>query len=178
MLRAPLARAKRRIEALLERSPMREVILQPEMFQEVWLSEKVQLDWRNGKATIFGRGEAPHAYVAVDDVAEATVRAALADDPPRRLTFGGPEALTRNEVVRRFERATGRPIRVRRVPRWVLRAGSVALRRANPTQASLMGLAYAADVQGEPSSAAPLRELGIEPRAAGDYIDEIAGAGR
>jgi uncharacterized protein YbjT (DUF2867 family) len=83
MLVAPLPRAKQR----LEWSPMREVILRPEMFQEIWLSEIVQLDWRNGKATIFGRGETPHAYVAVDDVAETCVRTALA------------------------ERATGRPIR-------------------------------------------------------------------
>ena len=176
MRAAPFVRAKRRIEGRLARSPLREVIVQPEMFQEVWLSEAVQLDWRNGKATVFGRGETPHAYVAVDDVAEATVRLALADDPPRVVAFGGSEALTRNEVVRRFERA-GRPMKVRRVPRSALRAGAAALSRVNPVLASLLGMAWAADLQPAPLPAKPLRDLGIEPRAVGDYIDDIARAG-
>jgi NADH dehydrogenase len=177
MLVAPLPRAKQRIEQRLERSPMREVILRPEMFQEIWLSEIVQLDWRKGKATIFGRGETPHAYVAVDDVAETSVRTALAGDPPHLVEFGGPDCLTRNDVVRRFERATGRPIKVRRIPRFVLRAGCAALGRISPVQASVMGMAWAADVQKQPATPDALLALGIEPRPTGAYIDEVAGGG-
>ena len=174
LARAPLAAAKLATEVRLARSSMRTVIVRPEMFHEIWLTSVVGLDWANGKAQIFGKGETPNAYVAIDDVAEATVRLALDDDPPRELVAGGPEALTRKQVVDRFERTTGRPIKRRHVPRAMLRAGSVALRRVKPVQASLMALALEADVQEEPVPAAPLRELGIEPRPASVYIEQIA----
>ena len=171
---APLAAAKLATEELLARSSMREVIVRPEMFHEIWLTSVVGLDWEAGKAQIFGKGETPNAYVAVDDVAEATVRLALADDPPRELVAGGPEALTRKQVVERFERATGRPIKRRHIPRAMLRVGSAALRRLKPVQASLMALALEADLQEQPVPSGPLRGLGIEPRPASAYIDQVA----
>jgi uncharacterized protein YbjT (DUF2867 family) len=172
MAGVPLPEAKRATERRLERSAMREVIVRPEMFQEVWLSPAVGFAWRSGKVQIFGRGEAPHAYVAVADVAEAIVRLALAPEPPREVAFGGPEALTRKELVERFERA-GQPLRTRHVPRPVLRAGSAALRRVKPVQSSLMAMALDADRQTEPQSAQPLRDLGIDPRPVGAYVDEL-----
>ena len=173
MLVAPLPRAKQRIERRLDGSPMREVVLRPEMFQEIWLSELVKLDWRNAKATIFGRGDTRNAYVAVDDAAEATVRTALADDPPQLVEFGGPDPLTRKEVVSRFEQSLQRPMKVRHVPRPVLRAGCAALQRLAPVQASVMGMAWAADVQKVPASPAALHALGIEPRPTTTYIDSL-----
>lgn len=175
--RVPLPRAKRRTEELLERSSMRTTVIRPEMFQEVWLGPLVKLDWASGKALVFGRGETPHAYVAVDDVAEAAVRLALADDPPALIELGGPEALSRRDVIRRFEELSGRSMTVRHVPRGVLRTGSRVLARVNPIQASLLGMAYAADVQTRTLSAEPLRQLGIEPRPASAYIEQIARAG-
>jgi uncharacterized protein YbjT (DUF2867 family) len=36
--------------------------------------------------------------VAIDDVADAVARLALAPDPPALVEFGGPEALTRREA--------------------------------------------------------------------------------
>ena len=168
----PLAEAKRASEQRLTRSRMTGVIVRPEMFQEVWISELVGFDWRAGRVRIFGRGSAPHAYVATDDVAEATVRLALDSSDAHDVAFGGPQALTRREVVERFERA-GHPISARHVPRAVLRAGSLALHRIRPIPASLMAMALNADRQTRPLSAEPLRELGIEPRPVGAYIDEL-----
>jgi uncharacterized protein YbjT (DUF2867 family) len=168
----PLAEAKRATERRLERSPMTPVIVRPEMFQEIWISELVGFDWRNGRAQVFGHGDAPHAYVAADDVAEATVRLTLDATGRRGVAFGGPEALTRNEVVERFRRG-GRPMETRHVPRAALRAGSLALKRIKPVQASLMALALDADRRVAPLSAQPLRDLGIEPRPVGDYVDDL-----
>jgi uncharacterized protein YbjT (DUF2867 family) len=170
---APLAEAKRATEQRLARSRMTGVVVRPEMFQEVWISHRVGFDWRAGKVQIFGRGNAPHAYVATDDVAEATVRLALDYTDARDVAFGGPEALTRRQVVERFQRA-GHPISARHVPRSVMRAGSIALRRIRPIQASLMAMALNADRQTEALSAGPLRDLGIDPRPVGAYIDELA----
>jgi uncharacterized protein YbjT (DUF2867 family) len=169
---APLAHAKRATEQRLARSRMTAVIVRPDMFQEIWISELVGFDWRAGKVQIFGRGTAPHAYVATDDVAEATVRLALDTSGAQDVAFGGPEALTRRELVERFQRA-GVPISTRHVPRAAMRLGSVALRRLRPIQASLMAMALDADSQTEPLPAEPLRALGIEPRPVGDYIAEL-----
>ena len=174
LARAPLGAAKRATEERLARSQMRGVIVRPEMFQEIWLSSAVGLDWDAGKAQIFGKGETPNAYVAIDDVAEATVRVAVAADPPRELVLAGPEALTRTDVVDRFEQASGRKIKRRHVPRLILRAGSLVLRRVKPVQASLLALALEADLQPTRLSAEPLRALGIEPRPASAYLEVVA----
>jgi nucleoside-diphosphate-sugar epimerase len=75
---------------------------------------------------VFGRGETPVRYVASDDVVEAVVHYALADDPPRVVEFGGPDRLTRNQAVDVFEEVIGEPIRRRHVPRAALRVAAVA----------------------------------------------------
>ena len=175
-LKSPLGAAKRSTEERIARTSMRGVIVKPELFSEIWISKAVGFDWEEGKAQIFGRGETPNAYVAIDDVAEAVARLALDDDPPRDVAFGGPDPLTRKQVVRLVEQATGRSIKVRHVPRPMLRMGSVALRRLKPVQASLMALALHADT--EPSSSAQaLHDLGIEPRTVGSYIEELGRRG-
>jgi uncharacterized protein YbjT (DUF2867 family) len=145
------------------------VIVRPSGFQEVLLSPDAGLDWDNGKLTIFGRGEAPVPYIAVDDLAVAVARWALADDPPRRVEFGGPEAVSRNEVASLIERAAGRPMKRRRVPRSVLAAGNRILKRLKPELATVMGLSLMMD-DGANWDDRPLRDLGIEPRSASAYI--------
>jgi uncharacterized protein YbjT (DUF2867 family) len=173
MAGVPLPEAKRATEQRLSLSPMHEVVVRPDLFQEIWLSKLVQFDWASGKVLIFGKGEAPHAYISVADVADTTVRLAVHENPPREVAFGGPEALTRKQVVERFEGAMGRRIKRRHVPRLMLRAGSVALRRVRPVNASLMAMALDADERPQPLPAQPLRDLGIDPRPVGIYIDEL-----
>jgi uncharacterized protein YbjT (DUF2867 family) len=167
----PLGRAKLDVEERLRRSPLREVIVRPDAFQEVWLGPAVQLDWPNGKLTIYGRGEASSVYVAIDDVAEAVVALTLADDPPRFVEFGGPEALTRKQVADLIERAAGRPMKRRHVPRAALAVGSRLLGPIKPELASVMGLSLNVD-NGARWDDGPLRELGIDPKPASAYIAE------
>src|SRR5205085_12083500 len=45
----PLARAKKAVEARLRESPVRSVMVRPDMFQEIWLSPLSQLVWETGK---------------------------------------------------------------------------------------------------------------------------------
>lgn len=171
----PYGQAKLAVEARLLRSSLREVIVRPAAFQEVLLSPAAGLDWDNGKLTIFGRGEAPVRYVAVDDVAVAVACWTLADDPPRRVQFGGPEALGRNEVASLVEGAVGRPMKRRHVPRPVLAAGSRILKRLKPELATVMGLSLMMD-DGADWNDRPLRQLGIEPRPASAYIARTVGS--
>lgn len=169
----PLGKGKVATEQALSASPLREVILRPDLFQEIWLSPAAQFDWPNRKVVIFGKGETPSRYVATDDVAEAASKLVLADDPPRLVEFGGPEALTRKQAVTVFEQALGEPIRVRHVPRTALRIGSVALRRFQPAMASVMGGALALDLHPTTCTDEPLRQLGIAPRSVKTYADAV-----
>jgi uncharacterized protein YbjT (DUF2867 family) len=171
----PLGKAKIVVEERLRRSPLREVIVRPDAFQEVWLGPVVQLDWPNGKLTIYGRGDASTPYVATDDVAEAVVALTLADDPPRFVEFGGPEALTRKEVADLIERAAGRPMKRRHVPRAALAAGSRVLGPIKPELASVMGLSLNLD-DGARWDDGALRDLGIAPRPASEYIADVVRA--
>jgi uncharacterized protein YbjT (DUF2867 family) len=169
--RTPFANAKLATEQRLRDARLREVIVRPDMYQEVWLSPLVQFDWPNRSVTIFGKGDARHAYVAVDDVAEAVIRWATADDPPRVVEFGGPERMTRNEAADAFERALGAPVKRRHVPRPVLRLGSSALRGVRPALASVMGQALAADLEDSRADDSALRTLGLAPRPVSAYIE-------
>jgi NADH dehydrogenase len=152
---------------------MRAVLVQPGPFQETWTSPAVGIRPDKRRALVFGRGRSPSNDVAMDDVAEACVRLATMDDPPQRVELGGPEALSRQQVVDAFEHAYG--IRFRRfsVPRAVLRLGAVGLRRWRPELASLFGMALVRDIEGEEVSPEPLRRLGVEPRPTTQYIEEM-----
>jgi NADH dehydrogenase len=173
----PFALAKRATERRLHDSRMREVVVRPDMFQEVWLSPLVQFDWPKRSVTIFGKGDARHRYVAVDDVAKAVVEWALSPDPPQDVEFGGPEGITRNEAADAFERALAVPIKRRHVPQLALRLGSLALRQLRPPLASVMGQALAADRSDSRADDAPLRAVGIDPRPVSQYIEEVARKG-
>ena len=165
----PFFAAKRATERLLQASPLRSVLVRPAAFQETWLGPQVGIRPEKRLAVIYGRGRTPLPYVAVDDVAEACVRLATMADPPEALDLGGPEALTRHEVVDAFERALG--VRMRRVvvPRRVLAFGVRALRRRRPELASVLGIALSMDV-GEEGGAEGMRALGIEPRPASAHV--------
>lgn len=173
----PFAEAKLATEELLRASPMREIIVRPDAYQEPWLSAERRFDWRSGTVTILGSGDGRAAYVAMDDVAEAIVRLVTLAEPPRLVDLGGPEAISRNELVAAFEDATGGTIRRQRVPRLALRVGAVALRRARPGMASVLGMALASDDRRVVFDDRVLRELGITARPVSDYVRELVHAG-
>jgi uncharacterized protein YbjT (DUF2867 family) len=172
--RSPFVAAKLATERLLRDSGMEVVLIRPDMFQEVWLAPSSGIDASRGKALVYGKGETPQRYVAVEDVAALTARLAVAEKVPDLVEFGGPEPLTRNEVVAAFEAAIGRPMSVRHVPRTVLKVASRLLARPRPALASLMGMALHNDLHPSTWDDAPLRDAGIEPTPAGDFIAEAA----
>jgi uncharacterized protein YbjT (DUF2867 family) len=172
----PFTEAKLVTEARLRASRVHEVIVRSDMFQEVWLAPAGGFDWRHGKVTVYGRGTAHHAYVAIGDLAEAMVRLALAEDPPRVVDIAGPEAISAEEAVKAFEEALGRPVRSRHIPRFAMRIGRTVLRRPRPVLASIMGMALVGDTKETQVRDEALRELGIAARPVGQYIAEVAAA--
>jgi NADH dehydrogenase len=171
---APLAAAKLQTEQLLHTSRLREVVVRPDKFQEVWMAPETGIDPRRRRAVIYGRGRTPAAYVAVDDVAELVTVLAEHPDPPRTVEFGGPEALTRRQVVEAFEQAFDTRFRRMFVPPVVLAVGSRVLARRKPELASVMGLELNADRHPPTWDAEPLRAVGVDPRPASTYIASLA----
>jgi len=66
-------------------------------------------DYANGRATIYGSGAQPMAWVSYRDVAGFAVDALGSGAARNRMLLaGGPENLTPLRVVRIFEEVTGR----------------------------------------------------------------------
>ena len=170
---SPLVNAKVRMEARLAASPVREVIVRPDMFQEVWLSPEVGFDWPNRKVRLYGRGETKHRYVGIGDVAEAIVRLVAAEDPPRVVELNGATAISAMEAVAAFEQRLGVPIKVSHVPRLGLRIGAVLMRPLRPELASVMSGALQMDLASAVGSDEGFRALGIDPRPVESYIENV-----
>lgn len=117
----PLDAAKVAAERHLRASGMEHVILQANFFMEIWLSPAFGFDYGTGSATVFGDGSNRISWVSFSDVARAC-RVALSQDAAKNRTWpvGGPEAMSPLDVVRAFERISGSPWKVERVPVDVL----------------------------------------------------------
>jgi uncharacterized protein YbjT (DUF2867 family) len=175
-LGTPLERAKVATEKRLARSPMRSVVVRPDAFQEIHLAPIGRFDIRAGKVAVFGKGDTKRRWVATEDVAALVAAVAVEDDPPDMVTFGGPEAISRNEAIAIAEQATGKKIKVQRMPRTAARLGMRLLDRPNPAMATIFGTGLMQDLLEVTWDDAPLRERGITPRSASDWIKEHAGA--
>ena len=110
-----LFRAKHDAETYLRESGLPWTVIRATPFVELW-AELL------GKGLVFGRGDNPINFVATDDVAFAVERAVTGERLRGRIIeIGGPEDLTFNELASLVRKYTGRPKRVRHVPRTVLR---------------------------------------------------------
>jgi NADH dehydrogenase len=174
--RSPFAAAKAMTERRLSSSSMHTVIVRPAPFDEIWLSSITGIDPDKRRATVFGHGRARANFVSSDDVAEACVRLSTMDDPPAEIDLGGPEAMSRREAIEVYEGITGAKFRRIPVPRVAMAAGNRLLRKRKPAVATVMGMALVMDDEGVEVSPDPMRQLGIEPRSASDYIATTSSA--
>ena len=173
-LGSPLEQAKIATEQRLAASPMRRVVVRPDAFQEIQLGPMGRFDLESGKVAVFGKGDKKRRWVAADDVAALVAAAVSEADPPEIIEFGGPEALSRTEAVSVAEEATGRSFKVQRMPLPVARLGMKLLRRPNDALASVFGAGVLLDQLDITWDDAPLRERGITPRSASDWIRQQA----
>jgi NADH dehydrogenase len=151
-----LARMKHRAEAALRASTLDWIIVRPTPFMELWTGILGGSLLKNGKTTVFGRGDNPVNFSSEQDVAWL-VETALFDERVSRaqLDVGGPENIALNELARRFASRSGITPRVRHIPRWVMRMSSLLLR---PVRRDLAGIIEAgiimdtADMRFDPSA--------------------------
>jgi uncharacterized protein YbjT (DUF2867 family) len=174
-LGTPLERAKVATEERLARSRMRRIVVRPDAFQEIHRAPIGRFDVQVGKASVFGKGDTKRRWVATKDVADLVAAVVAEGDPPDIVTFGGPEAISRNEAITIAEQATGKKFKVQRMPRSVARLGMRLLDRPKPAMATVFGTGLMQDLLEVSWNDAPLRERGITPRSASDWIKQQAG---
>jgi uncharacterized protein YbjT (DUF2867 family) len=140
-----LWRMKHRAEEALQASKLDWVIVRPNAFMELWAQIVGEPIFKNGKATVFGRGDNPINFNSAVDVARF-VELAVFDPGLSRtiLSVGGPENLTLNQLVGQIERAAGRKAAVKHVPVPMMRLMSFVMRPLKPDVAAMIqgGIAF------------------------------------
>jgi uncharacterized protein YbjT (DUF2867 family) len=170
----PLEHAKLAVQRRLNASSMQTVIVRADAFQEVHLAPIARFDMASGKAAIIGKGNTKRRWVATEDVAALLCAVALETAPPALIEFGGPEPLTKNEAVAIAQDLTHRRMKVQRMPRPVARLLVRLLKRRNDALASAFGAGLHQDLNEATWDDEPLRQRGIKPKAATDFLREQA----
>lgn len=171
----PLERAKLATEGRLRASSMRVTIIRPDAFQEINLAPMGRFDIEAGKVSVFGKGDTRHRWVAIDDVAKLVALVALEPAGPEVIEFGGPEAISRNEAIAVAQQVSGRTLKVQRMPLFAVRLAMRLMGNRNQALASVFGFGVLMDTVEFPLDDAPLRDRGIRPRSATDFIQAQAG---
>jgi uncharacterized protein YbjT (DUF2867 family) len=127
-----------------------------------------------GKVSVIGNGDTRRRWIATDDVAALTAAVAVEPDPPAILTFGGPEAMSKNEAIALAEQFTHRRMKVQRMPRTVARLAIRVLAKRYDALATAFGAGLHQDTVEATWDDAPLRERGIAPRSASDFLRQQA----
>jgi uncharacterized protein YbjT (DUF2867 family) len=165
----PLQDAKRAVEARIQASGMAYTLLHPMHFREVWLGPSLGFDLAGGTARLFGEGDGPVNWIALDDVRDAV--AACVDNPRvanKTLPLAGVEALSQRQVAERFERHTGRPLTLQSMPLPDLEA---MYRSDDPLQQSFAALMLACTGPGFPLPTPGSWDLlGLSPRPFDGFI--------
>jgi uncharacterized protein YbjT (DUF2867 family) len=171
----PLEHAKLAVEKRLGRSTMQTVIVRADAFQEIHLAPMARFDVAGGKASIIGKGNTKRRWVATEDVAALLCAVALEADPPALIAVGGPEPLTKNEAAAIAGELTHRRMKVQHLPRPVARVAVRLLNRRKDALASAFGAGLHQDLHEAAWDDQPLRQRGITPKTATEFLREQAG---
>lgn len=140
-------RTKAAIEVYLQSSGLSYTILRPPAFME-WhvhnLLGKSILE--TGKITIFGSGNNPANYMAGRDAAYLAVLALTDPSMKNRIVeMGGPNNVTKNQIVEMYARFSGKKPKVRNVPTGMMKAMAPIMRPIQPVVSRLMLMSVWAD---------------------------------
>ena len=170
----PLTTAKRTVERAIIDSGMAYTILCPSIFMEVWLSPALGFDYPNAKATVYGDGHARNQFISLGDVAKCVVDSVT--NPAARnqvIEIGQTQTTSVLEVVRTFEKVSGKSFELQFVPEAALSAQRAAA--TDPLQVSFatMMLNMAHGIQVDPTLAAKIYHFPLA--SVDDYVRRIYG---
>ena len=108
----PLFAAKAKVEKHLAESGMTWTVVAPHVFMDVWFPMIVGgAVGANRPVPLVNGGKARHSFIAAEDVADfATAVVGRTEAKNRRLTIGGPEAISWSDVVATSSGIVGRKI--------------------------------------------------------------------
>jgi uncharacterized protein YbjT (DUF2867 family) len=131
-----LGRVKYQVEQVLQASRIGWTIIRPTPSMELYVTLLAAPLLEHHKARVFGRGDNPINFVSQRDVA-AFIELALTDNRllGQAVDVGGPENLSVNQLVHRFEELTGAAGSEQHIPLPMLRAMSVVMRPFSSTLA-------------------------------------------
>jgi uncharacterized protein YbjT (DUF2867 family) len=170
----PLERAKLAVERRLRSGAMRGVVVRADAFQEIHLGPLARFDIAHGKVSVIGRGDSKRRWIATEDVAALVAAVAVEPDPPSVLEVGGPEAISKNDLITLAEGVTGRHIKRQHMPRFVARVAIRLLNGRKDALASAFGAGLLQDLVEASWDDLPLRERGIGPTSASDFVTAAA----
>ena len=98
---------------------------------------------KRGLLVDVGDGSARTNPICEYDLAEIVVDVALGGDGPRELSAGGPDVMSRREIMELVAAQANRRVRIAGVPVWFGRAGAFALRCVHPRMGQFAQFAVA-----------------------------------
>lgn len=87
---------------------------------------------KRGFLVDIGDGSARTNPICEHDLAEIVVDVALGGDGPRDVSAGGPDVMTRRQIMELVAAQANRRVRIAGAPVWLGRIGSLALRAVHP----------------------------------------------
>ena len=136
-------RVKHSIEECIQKSGLAYVLLQPGAFMETWAGMLAGGLRKNGVAVLFGNGRTLANFIAVEDVAEFSIRILLNEEIHNEvIEIGGPSNISFDGLLMLLEQHMGVQATRRRIPVPVLWLGGLLLRPFNEVAARLMRMGY------------------------------------
>ncbi len=122
-------RAKARTEQHLKASGLDYVILRPSAFMDLYAHDLIGAAVLRGKTVfLLGKGTTPRNMIAVANVADAGIKALLQGDlVGQTIPVGGWDNPTESEIAALYASLSGRPLKLRKVPPFVLATLAAAL---------------------------------------------------
>ncbi len=170
-------RCKSKIETYLKSSGLSYTILRPPAFMEHHVHNLLGATIQTtGKTTIYGKGDNPVNFIAGVDVARFAVIALT--DPRlknRAIDIGGPDNLSKNDVVKLYEKYTGRKASVSHVPTGVMKVMGPILRPIQPVLSRLMAFSVWMDTCDQRfDTTAMLKEFPMPLTRVEDFVHNVA----
>jgi uncharacterized protein YbjT (DUF2867 family) len=168
-------RIKYEVEQYLQHCGLAHTILRPTAFMESHAHMLIgQPILEKGKVSLFGRGENPRNFVAAQDVAQLAVLALTVPQMAGAVVeIGGPENWTNMEVVRLYERLSGRRAKVSHVPLAMLRLMAPVIRPFHPGLSQVMHTSICNDTTDQTFDPRPtLRKYPITLTKLKDWVEK------
>ena len=96
---------------------------------------------KRGFVPDIGAGTPRTNPISEHDLAEIILDVAVGGDGPREVSAGGPEVLTRREIIEMVAARANRRVRIASMPIWMMAASSVMMRALHPRIGQFMQFA-------------------------------------